>query len=163
MTTEPTSEAAIGRATTGRAEGSTPPRIRIRWGWFVGCIVLGAAAIIVGWFLVSPAGRLGYLGGVFGGIGTTLLLVGIVVLLERRIVDTAVRVVQDATTEARIRTNEEVRAQIREFEDRVARIWKTATPETAAEETRRMSDELRRRVADAYTDDDEASRQTPSG
>ncbi|RXZ49422.1 hypothetical protein ESP57_10960 [Agromyces fucosus] len=137
-------------------DGSVPPRIRIRWGWFFGCIVLGLAAIVAGWFLVSPASRLGYVGGVLAGIGTTLLLVGVVVLLERRIVGSAVKVVQDATKEARIRTNEEVRAQIRDFEDRVAGIWETGTPAAAAEETLRMSDEFTKRVVDTYTDDGNA-------
>lgn len=132
-------------------------RIRIRWGWFLGCIVLGLAAIITGWFLVSPESRLGYAGGVFAGIGTTLLLVGIVVLLERRIIGTAVRVVQDATKEARIRADEEVRAQIRDLEHRVAGLWESAPPEDAAEQTRTMIDEFTRRVADAYTDGDEAA------
>jgi len=160
VTTEPTIEAAAVAGTpTSEIEGPIPPRIRIRWGWFLGCIVLGLAAIIVGWFLVSPANRLGYVGGVLAGIGTTLLLVGIVVLLERRIIDTAVKVVRNATKEARIRTNEEVRAQIRDFEDRVADVWETATPENAAEETGRMIDEFTQRVVDAYTDDDE----TPPG
>ena len=155
MSIEPTNEAAtLAGHPTGGTAGSVPPRIRIRWGWFFGCIVLGLVAIITGWFLVSPASRLGYVGGVLAGIGTTLLLVGIVVLLERRIVDTAVRVVQDATMEARIRTNEEVRAQIRDFEDRVAGIWETGAPTTAAEEeTLRLSEEFSKRVVDAYTDD----------
>ncbi|MFC9561745.1 hypothetical protein [Agromyces sp. NPDC056965] len=164
MTTEPTIEAAaVADTTTGATDGALPPRIRIRWGWFLACVVLGLAAIVAGWFLVSPESRLGYVGGVFAGVGTTLLLVGIVVLLERRIVDTAVRVVRDAAKEARIRTNEEVRAQIRDFEDRVAGIWETATPESAAETTRRMSDEFTERVVDAYAGDDDAPRESSSG
>lgn len=154
MSIEPTNEAAtLAEDPAGGTDRSVPPRIRIRWGWFFGCIVLGLVAIITGWFLVSPASRLGYVGGVLAGIGTTLLLVGIVVLLERRIVDTAVKVVQDATMEARIRTNEEVRAQIRDFEDRVAGIWETGTPTAAADETLRLSEEFTKRVVDAYTDD----------
>ena len=160
MTTEPTIEAAADAGTPpSGTEGPIPPRIRIRWGWFLGCIVLGLAAIIVGWLLVSPANRLGYVGGVLAGIGTTLLLVGIVVLLERRIIDTAVKVVQDATEDARIRTNEQVRAQVRDFEDRVAKVWETASPENAAEETRHMIDQFTQHVVDVYTDDD----QTPPG
>ncbi|MFB6612149.1 hypothetical protein ACFCVO_17635 [Agromyces sp. NPDC056379] len=164
MTTEPPIEAAaVADTTTAVTDGVTdgvtdaalPPGIRIRWGWFLACIVLGLAAIVAGWFLVSPESRLGYVGGVFAGVGTTLLLVGIVVLLERRIVDTAARVVRDAAKEARIKTNEEVRAQIRDFEDRVAGIWETATPESAAEATRRMSDEFTERVVGAYAGDDD--------
>ncbi|WP_022893751.1 hypothetical protein [Agromyces subbeticus] len=158
MTSEPSIEAAAAQATTGGTEsGPIPHRIRIRWGWFLGCIVLGLAAIIAGWFLVSPESRLGYVGGVFAGVGTTLLLVGIVVLLERRIIGTAVRVVQDATKEARIRADEAVRAQIRDLEHRVAGLWEAAPPEDAAEQTRTMIDEFTRRVADAYIDADDAA------
>jgi hypothetical protein len=47
---------------------------------------------------------------------------------------------------------EEVRAQIRDIEDRVAGIWETRTPPDAAEETRRMSYEFTKRVVDAYTE-----------
>lgn len=137
-----------------------PHRVRIRWGWFLGCIVLGLAAITAGWFLVSPESRLGYVGGVFAGIGTTLLLVGIVVLLERRIVDSAVKVVQDATKEARDRADEAVRAQIRDFEDRVAGVWESGRPEDAAAQTRTMVDEFTKRVADVYTDGDGAASET---
>lgn len=153
MTIEPTRAAPLA-GEPAKPDDAVPPRIRIRWAWFFGCIALGLAAIITGWFLVSPASRLGYVGGVLAGIGTTLLLVGVVVLLERRIVGTAVQVVQDANAEARIRTNAEVRAQIRDFEDRVAGIWKTGrTPEAAAKEALRMSEDFTKRVVDAYTDD----------
>jgi hypothetical protein len=73
-----------------------------------------------------------------------------------------VRVVQDATKEARIRANEEVRAQIRDFEERVAGIWETRTPQDAAEETRRMSLEFTKRVVDAYTEAEGKPSGTPS-
>ena len=162
MTIEPTRAAPAAEAPTEHDRAASP-RIRIRWGWFFGCIALGLAAIVTGWFLVSPASRLGYVGGVLAGIGTTLLLVGIVVLLERRIVDTAVKVVQDANAEARNRTNAEVRAQIRDFEDRVAGLWETGgPPAAAAEETLRMSEEFTKRVVDAYTDDGGAPSSTPA-
>lgn len=133
------------------------PRVRIRWGWFVGCVVLGLASILVG-LLVSPvADRTAYLAGVLGAVGTTLLLVGVVVLLERRIVDTAVRAVRDAAEAARIRTDDAVRAQVRDLEDRLADLWtSTDTAEEAARkerETRRMTDEFAKRVADEYEGD----------
>ena len=144
------------------ADPAPPPTpLRIRWGWFLLCIVLGFAAIIVGWLLVSSDNSLGYVGGVFGNVGTTLLLVGIVVLLERRIVDTAVKVVRNAAEEARVRTNEEVRAQVRDLEDRLAGVWKTANPEDAAEQTRRMTDEFTKRVVDEYTGEDEPPHAAP--
>jgi len=138
------------------ADPAPPPTsLRIRWGWFFLCIVLGLAAITVGWLFVSSDNRLGYVSGVLGNVGTTLLLVGIVVLLERRIVDTAVKVVRNAAEEARVRTNEEVRAQVRDLEDRLAGVWKTATPEDAAEQTHRMTDEFTKRVVDEYTGEGE--------
>ena len=122
-----------------------PPRIRIRWGWFLACIVLGLTAIAVGLFVAPESDRAAYLATVISGVGTTLLLIGIVVLLERRIIDSAVKVVWDAAEEARAKTSEEIRAQVREFEDRVAAEWATATPETIAEkvaEMNRMTDEF---------------------
>jgi hypothetical protein len=156
MTTEPKTEvAAVEGTPTSVGEGPTPSRIRVRWGWFFGCIVLGLAAIIVGLFLVSPAGRLGYVGGVLANIGTTLLLVGIVLLLERRIIDTAVRVVQDATKQARLKTKEEVRALIRDYENKVAELWKSATPDRANDETRRLTAELTKRVTEMYAGGDD--------
>ncbi|MFB9308098.1 hypothetical protein BJY17_002434 [Agromyces hippuratus] len=162
MTIEPTREATASAGAQIGADAAVQPRIRIRWGWFFACIALGLAAIVTGWFLVSPASRLGYVGGVLAGIGTTLLLVGVVVLLERRIIDTAVRFVANATKDARARTNAEVRAQIRDFEDRVAAIWETETTAAAADETLRMSEEFTNRVVDAYTDDDGTPSGTPS-
>lgn len=143
----------------GRMTTETPdtPRFRIRWGWFVGCIVLGLASILIGLLVAPAADRTAYLAGVLGAVGTTLLLVGVVVLLERRIVDTAVRAVRDAAEAARIRTDDAVRAQVRDLEDRLADLWATTeTPEEAARkerETRRMTDEFARRVADEYEGD----------
>ena len=119
-------------------------RFRIRWGWFIGCIVLGLAAILIGW-LVAPA--LDYLAGVLADAGTTLLLVGIVVLLERRIIDNAVRVVRSANE----RSNEALRVQIRDLEDRLAAVWTSATAEDVPEkkaETARLTDEFTKRVVD---------------
>jgi hypothetical protein len=124
----------------------TPPadRFRIRWGWFVGCIVLGLVAILIGWAVASADD---YLAGVLADIGATLLLVGIVVLLERRIIDNAVRVVRRANEQA----NEAIRAQIKDLDDRIAAEWATATAENVAEkqaETMRLTDEFTKRVVD---------------
>ena len=139
-------------------EPATPTRVRIRWGWFLGCILLGAAGILVGLLVAPSADRPAYIAGVLGSVGTTLLLVGIVLLLERRIVDTAVRVVRDAAEQARLRSDEVLRAQVRDLEDRIADVWATST-ESVAEaarkqaETRRMADEFVSRVVDDYTDE----------
>ena len=94
------------------ASETRPPGFRIRWGWFLGCIASGIVAIIVGWFLAAPAGRTNYLPGVLANVGTTLLLVGIVVLLERRIVDNAVRKFRNAAEEARARMRDDLRIEV---------------------------------------------------
>lgn len=126
------------------AAAPAAPRFRIRWGWFAGCIALGLTAILIGW-LVSPA--MGYLAGVLANIGTTLLLVGIVVLLERRLIDSAVHVVRSANE----RSNEALRAQIRDLEDRVGSVWESASAADVARkkaETARLTDEFTQRVVD---------------
>jgi len=53
-------------------------------GVIAGCVVLGLTAIAAGWAIVPDANHTGYGAGVLTNVGTTLLLVGIVVLLERR-------------------------------------------------------------------------------
>lgn len=128
-------------------ETPEPTRFRIRWGWFVTCLALGLAAIAIGGLAAPTAGRVDYVAGVLANVGTTLLLVGIVVLLERRIIDSAVRVVRRANEKA----NEALRAQIQDFEDRVAAEWASATAENIAEkkaETERLTDEFTQRVVD---------------
>ncbi|MGX5772099.1 hypothetical protein ACWKWN_15210 [Microbacterium trichothecenolyticum] len=121
--------------------------VRIRWGWFVTCIVLGLAAITIGAFAIPAAGRWDYFAGVLANIGTTLLLVGVVLLLERRIIDTAVRVVRTASQQ----TNEAIRTQIRDLEDRLATEWQSATAENVAEKkarTTRLTEEFTKRIVD---------------
>src|SRR4029453_18856387 len=103
----------------------------------VGCVALGLAAIAAGRAIVPDTDRTSYLAGVLGNVGTTLLLVGIVVLLERRIVDTAVRAVRNATDEARRAARDDLDAQIRDLEERIRTSWRTV--EEA--EARRMTDQ----------------------
>jgi hypothetical protein len=134
------------------SESSAPERFRIRWGWFVGCIVLGLAALTIGWWVASAGAEWDYLAGVLADVGTTLLLIGVVLLLERRIIDTAVHVVRAANE----RSNEALRAQIQEFEGRVTTEWRNATTENLAEkkaETTRAVDEFTKRVVDESTRD----------
>jgi len=129
------------------SETPTATRFRIRWGWFVACIVLGLSAIAIGWFVANDAAGQSYLAGVLANVGTTLLLVGIVVLLERRIIDNAVRVVRSANEQA----NEAIRAQIQDLDDRIAAEWESATVENLAEktaETKRLADEFTKRIVD---------------
>jgi hypothetical protein len=129
-----------------------PARPRIRWAWIAGCVVLGLAAIAAGWAIVPDANRTGYGAGVLANVGTTLLLVGIVVLLERRIVDTAVRVVRNANNEARRATRADFDAQIRDLEERIRTNWESVDAEA---EARRMADEYSRHVVDAESGDAE--------
>ena len=138
------------------ASETRPPGFRIRWGWFLGCVASGLVAIVVGWFLAAPAGRMNYLPGVLANVGTTLLLVGIVVLLERRIVDNAVRKFRNAAEEARARMRDEVQ----DFTDRVNAEWAAASPEDVEamkERTKRLSKELAdnysKELADSYVDE----------
>jgi len=129
------------------SEGPTPTEFRIRWGWFFGCIVVGVAAILLGRFVTPPAAGPSYVAGVLANVGTTLLLVGIVVLLERRIIDNAVRLVNTAND----RSNERIRAQINDLENRIATEWASATVENLAEkraETERLTDEFTKRIVD---------------
>ncbi|MFF1876959.1 hypothetical protein [Leifsonia sp. NPDC058230] len=135
------------------SETSTPTRLRIRWGWFIGCILLGLAAIVIGLLLTPAAASAGYLAGVLANVGTTLLLVGFVVLLERRIVDNAVRLVRTANEQA----NEAIREQIRDLDDRLDTVWKSATAENVSEkmaETTRLTDEFTKRIVDESKRDD---------
>src|SRR6478735_4696681 len=104
VTTEP---AEVTASETG------PPGFRIRWGWFV----------------AAPAGRTNYLTGLLLNVGTTLLLLGIVVLLERRIVDNAVRKFRNAAEEARARMRDDFRIEVQDFSDRVSAEWAAASPE----------------------------------
>jgi hypothetical protein len=145
-----------GRVTTEPAEVTAsetrPPGFRIRWGWFLGCIASGLVAIVVGWSLAAPAGRLNYLAGVLANVGTTLLLVGIIVLLERRIVDNALRKFRDAAEEARARMRDDLRVKVQDFTDRVNAEWAAAPPEdydAMKERTKRLSMQL----ADDYVDE----------
>ena len=134
------------------ASETRPAGFRIRWGWFLGCIASGLVAIVVGWFLAAPASRTNYLPGVLANVGTTLLLVGIVVLLERRIVDNAVRTFRNAAEEARARMRDDFRIQVQDFTDRVSAEWASASPEDVdamKERTKRLSKEL----ADNYVDE----------
>ena len=142
------------------ASETRPPGFRIRWGWFLGCIALGLVAVVVGWFVAAPAGRMSYLAGLLLNVGTTLLLLGIVVLLERRIVDNAVRKFRSAAEEARARMRDDFRADVQDFNDRVRAEWAAASPEDTdamKERTKRLSQKLgdnySRELADSYVDE----------
>jgi hypothetical protein len=146
------------------ASEAPPPGLRVRWGWFLGCIATGLLAIVIGWFIAAPAGRTNYLAGVLVNVGTTLLLVGIVVLLERRIVDNAVRKFRNAAEEARARMRDDFRIEVQDFTDRVNAEWAAASPEDVEamkERTKRLSEELAdnysKELADSYVDETRAA------
>jgi hypothetical protein len=115
--------------------------LRIRWGWFVGCLLLGLAAIVAGLVVVAPNERTGYLAGVLGGVGTTLLLVGFVVLLERRIVDTTAKAVQRAVDAERQASEERIDRLVADFEHRMTAEWSSLDPDDM-EATRRRATQL---------------------
>ena len=127
------------------AERVDGPAARIRWAWIAGCVVLGLAAIAAGWAIVLDANRTGYVAGVLANVGTTLLLVGIVVLLERRIVGSA-RAVRNANEGARRAARDDFDAQMRDLEERIRTSWGSVDAEA---EARRMADEYSRRIVDA--------------
>jgi c-di-AMP phosphodiesterase-like protein len=158
------SRTKAGMVTTEPAEATPsetgPPGFHIRWVWFLGCIAAGVVAIVIGWFVAAPAGRINYLTGLLLNVGTTLLLLGIVVLLERRIVDNAVRKFRNAAEEARARMRDDFRVEVQDFSDRVSAEWAAASPEDVdamKERTKRLSEELAdnysRELADSYVEE----------
>ena len=116
--------------------------------------MLGLAAIAAGRAIVPGADRTDYVAAVLGNVGTTLLLVGIVVLLERRIVDTAVRAVRNANEEARRAARDDFDTQMRDLEERIRTNWASGSVDAEAE-ARRMADEYSRRIVDAEVGDAE--------
>jgi hypothetical protein len=137
----------LDASTTSAAPLPAAQPERVRWGWFVACIALGAATIVAGWGLASVSG---YFAGVLANVGTTFLLVGFVLLLERRIIGGAVRAVQRANA----RSDQALREQIKELEARLAAVWESATADDVAEkmaETTRLTDEFTKRVVDDAT------------
>ena len=73
-------------------------------------------------------------------------------LLERRIVDNAVRKFRNAAEEARARMRDDFRTEVQDFTDRVNAEWAAASPEDVdamKERTKRLSEEL----ADNYVDE----------
>jgi hypothetical protein len=80
--------------------------------------------------------------------GGHLDVCGIVVLLERRIVDTAVRAVRNANDKARRAARDDLDAQIRDLEERIRTSWGSGSVD-AEGEGRRMTDEYSCRIVDA--------------
>jgi hypothetical protein len=139
------------------------PRRRIRWGWIIGCIMLGLAGIASGFLLVAPPDRTAYVASVLAGVGTTLLLVGIVVLLERRIVDTAAKAVRRAVEAERKASDARIERLVTDLEDRLSAEWartdaanvdamKRRTSELTDETVVRIVDEANRLAEDSKRD-----------
>ena len=132
-------------------EPTPEPRIRIRWGWIFGCIVLGLAGIAAGFLLVAPADRTAYGASVLAGVGTTLLLVGIVVLLERRIVVTAAKAVRRAVEAERVASDARIERLVGDLNDRLSAEWaRTDAADVAAMKRRTadLTDETVERIVD---------------
>jgi hypothetical protein len=144
-------------------ETATPSsRVRIRWGWITGCMVLGLVAIVTGMLLVAPADRTGYVASVVAGVGTTLLLVGFVVLLERRIIDTTARVVQRAVDAERQASEERIDRLVADFEERMTAERARLDPDDPAA-TRRRSAELTDAMVASVVDEATGSPRRPRG
>jgi hypothetical protein len=82
------------------------------------------------------------------------------VLLERRIVDNAVRKFRNAAEEARARMRDDFRGEVQDFTDRVSAEWAAASPEDVdamKERTKRLSEDLAdnysRELANSYVDE----------
>jgi hypothetical protein len=129
--------------------GASASSSRVRWGWIIGCIALGLAGILGGSLLVAPADRAGYAASVLAGVGTTLLLVGFVVLLERRIVDSTARVVQRAVNAERQASEARIDRLVEELEDRLSAEWARtdhADLDVMRRRTAELTDEMVERV-----------------
>ena len=133
----------------------------VRWGWIIGCIMLGLAGIAAGLLLVPD--RTTYVANVLAGIGTTLLLVGIVVLLERRIVGTAAKAVRRAVDAEREASDARIDRLVGDLEDRLSAEWartdaadvdamKRRTAELTDETVERIMDEANRLAQESTRD-----------
>ena len=142
------------------------PRLRIRWGWILGCILLGLAGIVAGYRLVAPAERTGYLASVLAGVGTTLLLVGFVVLLERRIVDTAAKAVRRAVDAEREASEARIDRLVGDLTDRLNAEWAhTEATDVAAmkQRTTELTNEMVERIVDATNGVGDDAAERPGG
>ncbi len=124
--------------------------MHIRWGWIIGCIVLGLLGIATGFSLVAAADRQAYVASVLAGVGTTLLLVGFVVLLERRILDTATKAVRRAVDAEREASAARIERLVADLEDRLSAEWARSDADVAAlkRRTTELTEETVRRIVD---------------
>ena len=133
---------------------TSTPRVRVRWPWIIACIALGLVAIAAGFLLAAPTDRTAYVASVLAGVGTTLLLVGFVVLLERRIVDTTAKVVQRAVDAQRKASDARIERMVQDFEDRMSAEWARTDPATMDAtklRTAELTDEMVERVVEEAT------------
>ena len=123
--------------------------------------MLGLAGIAVGLLLVPD--RTTYVANVLAGIGTTLLLVGIVVLLERRIVGTAAKALRRAVDAEREASDARIDRLVGDLEDRLSAEWartdatdvdamKRRTAELTDETVERIVDEANRLAQESTRD-----------
>jgi hypothetical protein len=111
--------------------------------------MLGLAGIAAGLLLVPD--RTTYVANVLAGIGTTLLLVGIVVLLERRIVGTAAKAVRRAVDAEREASDARIDRLVGDLEDRLSAEWArtdAADVDAMKRRTAELTDETVERIVD---------------
>jgi hypothetical protein len=123
--------------------------VPVRWGWIIGCIMLGLSGIAAGLLLVPD--RTTYVANVLAGIGTTLLLVGIVVLLERRIVGTAAKAVRRAVDAEREASDARIDRLVGDLEDRLSAEWArtdAADVDAMKRRTAELTDDTVERIVD---------------
>lgn len=128
------------------------PRPRVRWVWIIGCIALGFTGITAGFLLVAPESRTAYVASVLAGVGTTLLLVGVVVLLERRIIDTAATAVRRAVDAQWEANDARIQRLTSDLEDRLTAEW-SQSDRPDAEAMRRRTDELTDELVETVVDE----------
>ena len=111
--------------------------------------MFGLAGIAAGFLLVPD--RTTYVANVLAGIGTTLLLVGIVVLLERRIVGTAAKAVRQAVDAEREASDARIDRLVGDLEDRLSAEWArtdAANVDAMKRRTAELTDETVERIVD---------------
>jgi hypothetical protein len=116
--------------------------------------VLGLSGITAGFWVVAPADRTPYIASVFAGVGTTLLLVGFVVLLERQIVDTAAKAVRRVVDVEREASDARIDRLVGELTDRLSAEWArtgAADVDAMKRRTAELADEATKRIVDEAT------------
>jgi hypothetical protein len=152
----------VTESTTQEPPPTEELQSRLRWGWIIGCIMLGLAGITAGFLVAAHADRTAYIAGVFANIGTTVLLVGIVVLLERRIVDSAAKAVRRELDAQREASDARIERLVTDLEDRLSGEWAQADAADVGALKRRtatLTDEAVAQIVEEATRSDGSQRE----